>query len=162
VEICLGCEEVVISWGGQVIARHRRRFDETWALSPLHYLGLLKRKSGALERARPLAEWRESWPSSHEHLLRRWQERHGRDGGNREFVAALNLYLHYAAEDVEAAFALAVEHGVSDCQSLRAMVHNLREHEEPPRLCESMLPERCRTWHQPPDLSKYDRLMVTP
>ena len=51
-------DEVVISCGAEVIARHIRSYErEDFVFDPLHYLALLERKTGALDQAAPLAGW---------------------------------------------------------------------------------------------------------
>ena len=51
-------DEVVISCGAEVIARHRRSYDsEDLIFDPLHYLPLIEQKIGALDQAAPLAGW---------------------------------------------------------------------------------------------------------
>ena len=47
-------DEVVISCGAEVIARHRRSYDsEDLIFDPLHYLPLIEQKIGALDQAAP-------------------------------------------------------------------------------------------------------------
>ena len=59
-EVLIRCsvDEVVISCGAEVIARHRRSYDsEDLIFDPLHYLPLIEQKIGALDQAAPLAGW---------------------------------------------------------------------------------------------------------
>src|SRR5213080_4946754 len=52
-------EEVVLSCGSEVIARHPRSYErEDFVFDPLHYLALLERKIGALDQAAPRSEER--------------------------------------------------------------------------------------------------------
>ena len=54
-------DEVVISCGTEVIARHRRSYEhDDFVFNPLHYLALLEQKTGALDQAAPLAGWESS------------------------------------------------------------------------------------------------------
>ena len=54
-------DEVVISCGTDVIARHRRSYEhDDFVFNPLHYLALLEQKTGALDQAAPLAGWESS------------------------------------------------------------------------------------------------------
>ena len=49
-------DEVVISCGTEVIARHRRSYErDVFVFDPIHYLPLLECKTGALDQAAPLA-----------------------------------------------------------------------------------------------------------
>ena len=51
-------DEVVISCGAEVIARHARSYGrEEFIFNPLHYLALIERKTRALDQAAPLAGW---------------------------------------------------------------------------------------------------------
>ena len=46
-------DEVVISCGSGVIARHRRSYDrDDFVYDPIHYLPLLEQKTGALDLRR--------------------------------------------------------------------------------------------------------------
>ena len=48
-------DQVVISCGSEVIARHPRSYErDDFVFDPIHYLSLLERKTGALEQAAPL------------------------------------------------------------------------------------------------------------
>ena len=50
--------EVVISCGAEVIARHPRSYErDDFAFDPIHYLPLLERKTAALDQAAPLQGW---------------------------------------------------------------------------------------------------------
>ena len=51
-------DQVMISCGAEVIARHRRSYErEDLVFDPLHYLPLIERKIGALDQAAPLVGW---------------------------------------------------------------------------------------------------------
>ena len=51
-------DEVVISCGAEIIARHPRSYErEDFVFDPLHYLALLEQKIGALDQAAPLVGW---------------------------------------------------------------------------------------------------------
>ena len=51
-------DEVVVSCGADVIARHRRSYDrDDFVFDPIHYLPLLEHKTGAPDQAAPLAGW---------------------------------------------------------------------------------------------------------
>ena len=51
-------DEVVISCGSEVIARHPRSYErDDFVYNPIHYLPLLERKAGALDQAAPLQGW---------------------------------------------------------------------------------------------------------
>ena len=51
-------DQVVISCGTEVIARHIRSYErDDFVYHPTHYLPLLERKPGALDQAAPLHGW---------------------------------------------------------------------------------------------------------
>ena len=72
-------DEVVVSCGTDVIARHRRSYDrDDFVFDPIHYLPLLERKTGALDQAAPLAGW--DLPEEFGTLRRLLESRMGRRG----------------------------------------------------------------------------------
>ena len=79
--------EVVISCGAEVIARHPRSYErDDFVFDPLHYLPLLERKTAALDQAVPLQGW--DLPEEYRTLRRLLEARMGRRG-KREFVQVL-------------------------------------------------------------------------
>ena len=84
-----GIEELSITSGTTVIARHRRHWGkEHTSFDPLHYLALLERKPGAIDFARPLEDW--ELPGCFAVLRRRLEADLGH-GGTREFIKVLRL-----------------------------------------------------------------------
>lgn len=72
-----------------VLAEHTRIWEkEDIAFEPIHYLELLKRKPGALDHARPLAQW--DLPECFTRLRTR-MERDMESKGTREFIRVLCL-----------------------------------------------------------------------
>ena len=94
-------DEVVISCGAEVIARHRRSYDsEDLIFDPLHYLPLIEQKIGALDQAAPLAGW--DLPEAFITLRRLLEARMGK-AGKREYVQVLRLLETFRLEEVEGA-----------------------------------------------------------
>src|SRR5579863_9650472 len=90
-------DDVVISCGADVIARHVRSYErEDFVFDPLHYLALLERKIGALDQAAPLAGW--DLPEAFTILRRLLEARMGKQG-KREFVQVLRLREVFQIED---------------------------------------------------------------
>ena len=84
-----GIEEVAITSGTGVVARHVRCWDkEQTTYDPLHYLALLERKPGAIDYARPLEDWQ--LPGCFAVLRRRLEADLGHKG-TREFIKVLRL-----------------------------------------------------------------------
>jgi len=93
--------KVLICRKDQVIAEHPRLWDkENISFDPIHYLELLERKPGALDYARPLAEW--ELPRCFTHLQERLEEE-GRRAGTREFIQVLRLLEKHPVCKVECA-----------------------------------------------------------
>ena len=79
-------DQVVISCGTEVIARHPRSYErDDFVYDPIHYLPLLERKPGALDQAAPLQGW--DLPEEFGTLRRLLEARMGRRG-KREYVQA--------------------------------------------------------------------------
>jgi hypothetical protein len=84
-----GIEEVAITSGTEVVARHPRHWGkEHNTFDPIHYLALLERKPGAIDFARPLENW--ELPECFATLRRRLEADRG-DKGTREFIKVLRL-----------------------------------------------------------------------
>lgn len=84
-----------------LIAEHDRLWEkEAIAFQPIHYLELLERKPGALDHAKPLAEWR--LPECFEHFRGRLEEE-GQSRGTREFISVLRLLEKHPLARVEKA-----------------------------------------------------------
>jgi transposase len=61
-------------------------------LEPLHYLPLLVQRPGALNHAKPIRQWRSSWPAVYEQLLAQLQRRQPDGAGVRQFIKVLQLH----------------------------------------------------------------------
>ena len=119
-------DEVVISCGGEVIARHPRSYErDDFVYDPIHYLPLLEQKTGALDQAAPLQGW--GLPEEFGTLRRLLESRMGRRG-KREFVQVLRLMETFTQQEVQAA--------VQDALRLGAVKHLVlcRLEGRPPRL----------------------------
>ncbi len=69
VSIVLSLEQVKIYCFKKIVASHIRVFGSNkWQLDPVHYLELIKKRPLSFDSARPIKEWREKWPESHESL----------------------------------------------------------------------------------------------
>jgi transposase len=145
----------------QVIATHDRCYGRQQdILDPLHYLPLLRQRPGAFAHAIPLRQWREQWPPDFERLLTRFQARHPDGRGVREFLEVLYLHRRYPANLVADAITLAVSYGCSDAASVLALLHQLQENGQPPRVLDlADQPHLQAVADQPLDLQQYDRLL---
>ena len=94
-------DEVVISCGAEVIARHPRSYEqEDFIFDPIHYLPLLERKTGALDQAAPLVGW--ELPEEFAKLRRVLEARLGQQG-KREFVRVLRIMENFSDQEVHQA-----------------------------------------------------------
>ena len=70
--------------------------------------------------ARPIQEWRKSWPKHLEKLLDKLKDSRGETGGIKDFISILELYRkHETPSDVEAAVELALEYNVSSADGVK-------------------------------------------
>jgi DNA replication protein DnaC len=124
-------QEVVISCGAEVIARHPRSYErEDFVFNPLHYLGLLEHKIGALDQAAPLVGW--DLPGEFA-TLRRLIEARMAKRGKREFVQILRLLEVFRPEDVLAGVKEAIARGAIGFDAVKHLVL-CRIERRPPRL----------------------------
>jgi transposase len=141
-------DDVVITSGGDEIARHRRSYEAAdFVFDPLHYLALLEQKVGALDQAAPLQGW--SLPTEFATLRRlleaRLSQKNRCAAGKREYVQVLRL--------IET-FPLALVHGaVRDALRLGAISYDAVKHLA-----------LCRIERRPAklDLARYPHLAMTP
>jgi hypothetical protein len=123
--------EVVISCGAEIIARHPRSYErEDFVFNPLHYLALLEHKIGALDQAAALAGW--DLPEEFATLRRLIEARMGKHG-KREFVQILRLLEVFRAEDVLAGVREAIARGAIGFDAVKHLVL-CRIERRPPRL----------------------------
>ena len=123
--------EVVISCGSEVIARHRRSYErDDFVFDPLHYLPLLERKTGALDQAAPLAGW--ELPEEFGVLRRLLESRMGKQG-KREFVQVLRLMESFRKQEVHHAVRDALRLGAVSFDAVKHLVL-CRIDGRPPRL----------------------------
>ncbi len=86
VSVSLGADRILIHYKQQELASHKRLYgNNKWQLDPDHYLDLIYRKPGAFENARPILQWRSTWPECLEQLLRRFTESQGDTKGIKDF-----------------------------------------------------------------------------
>ena len=125
-------DEVVISCGTEVIARHPRSYDHgDFVFDPMHYLPLLEQKTGALDQAAPLAGW--DLPEEYGRLRRLQEARMGKPG-KREFVRVLRLLEDLRRDDeVHAAVRDAVSRGATGYDAVKHLLL-CRIEGRPPRL----------------------------
>jgi hypothetical protein len=156
VQVQMDIDRIELFHAGKRLATHPRVFgNNKWQLTPDHYLELIQQRPGAFQEARPIRQWRQTWPPVLERLLVRFQDSQGETAGIKDFVSVLLLYREHAAAEIQAAVALAVEHQISNSAGVRHIL--LHTHETPTPAPLSHWPATML-----PDLSVYGPLGVVP
>ena len=113
-------DQVVISCGSEVIAKHHRSYErDDFVYDPIHYLPLLERKPGALDQAAPLQSW--ELPEDFGTLRRLLESRMGRRG-KREFVQVLRLLETFSQQEVHSALKDALRLGALSFDAVKHLV----------------------------------------
>ena len=124
-------DEVVISCGSEIIARHPRSYErDDFVYNPIHYLPLLEQKAGALDQAAPLQ-------GDEFGTLRRLLESRMVRRGKREYVQVLRLLETFSMGEVHSAVRDALRLGAVSFDAVKHLVKHLvlcRLEGRPPRL----------------------------
>lgn len=146
----------------QAVAVHARSYGQHQdILEPLHYLPLLIQRPGALNHAKPIRQWRSSWPAVYEQLLAELQRRQPEGAGVRQFVKVLQLHQHHPAELVEQAVSQALAHHCPHFDGVQLCLRQLLQPEPSPvRLDLSEHPRLEAVGQQPLSLERYDQLLT--
>jgi transposase len=143
------------------LAVHPRCYDRQQdILDPLHYLPLLQRRPGALNHAKPIRQWRQSWPPVYEQLLAHLQQKWPEGRGVREFVAILHLHQDHAPQELAKAIELALSHHCAHADGVKLCLHQLQQ----PAADWSALdlsdhPHLAKVGHQALNVASYNRLL---
>src|SRR5262249_33158633 len=118
-------DAVRIAVGEGVVATHRRSWGrEGGVYDPVHYLGLLERKPGALDFAAPLAGW--ELPVCFGVLRRRLEAEFG-GPGTRQYIKVLRLLEWADLGELTRAVERALELGTADADAVRLVLEHRRE-----------------------------------
>jgi transposase len=116
-------DRVEIFIGAKRVATHERSYgNNKWILDPDHYLELIKQRPMAFNSARPIRQWRKSWPHALNTLLERFCRAQGETKGIKDFIGVLMFYRDYAAGEIEAAVELAIENNISASDGVRHLL----------------------------------------
>lgn len=130
-------------------------------LEPLHYLPLLAQRPGAFQHAKPLRQWRDSWPAVYERLLAELQQRQPDGTGVRQFIRVLQWHQHYPAELIEQAVTLALQYHCPHPDGVELCLRQLLQPEPVPLSLDlSHKPALQTVGQQPVALSAYDQLLT--
>jgi transposase len=148
--------------GTTLLARHPRSYAREQDLfEPLHYLPLLEQRPGAFDYARPMRQWRKTWPESYHQMLRVLREQWPEGGrGVQEFVRVLRLHEQYPAHQVQQAIEQALAYGCPHLDGVLHALHHLSA-EQPVRsgMDLSAHPHLQAIGSQPLDLHQYEQLL---
>jgi len=158
----VGAREIVICHRDRQIGRHERlhgRFGTSAQLD--HYLELLARKPGGLERSLPLAQAREQggWPACFDELWAALAGRYGASEAARQMVDVLMLVREHGPARVELAVRGTLAAGAIDGRAVAVLA---RRTEAPERRLQPLrdLDARLAAHDRPqPDLAGYDALI---
>lgn len=153
VKVLLSADRVEIFAGTKRLTTHERLYgNNKWSLKPDHYLELIQQRPMAFNNARPIRQWRQSWPDSLHLLLERFCETQGETKGIKDFITVLMFYRDYAAGEVEAAVDLAIENNISTSDG----VHHILVYTGSP---DNMIaPLTAWSSLPPPDVAAYGQL----
>jgi hypothetical protein len=158
----IGAREITISHAGAVVARHERlhgRFGTSAQLD--HYLELLQRKPGGLERSLPLAQQRDrgGWPAAFDELWAALTDRYGRSEAARQMVDVVLLSREHGPDQVALAVRGALTAGAHDGRAVAVLARRADTPQSGPALLSDLEPRLAAHARPVPDLSEYDRLI---
>ncbi len=120
VNVVLYVDRVEVFYGSRKIASHRRLYSNNkWSLLPEHYLELIQQRPQAFESARPIRQWRDSWPFCLERLLDRFCHKQGHTRGVKDFISVLMLYKDHDAGDIESAVETALTFNAGSSEAVK-------------------------------------------
>ena len=157
----IGAREITISHGGREVARHERlhgRFGTSALLD--HYLELLERKPGGLERSLALAQQRDrgAWPAAFDELWGALTDRYGRSEAARQMVDVLMLCREHGPDRVALAVRGALTAGAHDGRAVAVLAR--RADTAPPAPLLDLAPRLAAHARAVPDLADYDQLLA--
>lgn len=157
----VGASEIRIEHAGALVARHERLHGRFGTRAQLdHYLELLARKPGGLERSLPLAQERArgAWPGCFDELWAALADRYGASEAARQMVDVLMLVREHGPARVQLAVRGALAAGAIDGRAVAVLARRAEHTLPPPRL--DGLDARLQVHDRPdPDLADYDVLI---
>ena len=157
VTVRAGIDTVQIECDGQVIAEHRRDWGRhQQVFNWVHYLGVLERKPGALDFARPLKGL--SLPESFQ-VLRTRLEQADPQKGTAEFIRVLRFHEDFSFEELTEAVQAALRLPTIKAADIRVLLERGREDPATPLNLESR-PHLKTIQVARPDLKGYGELLA--
>jgi len=162
VEAAVGAREIVISHRGREVARHERLHGRSGTRASLdHYLELLARKPGGLQRSLALAQERDrgAWPACMDEFWQALAGRYDDSEAARQMVDVLMLAREHGPARVEFAVRSALVSGAIDGGAVAVLARQTGT-ARPAGLLED-LDARLVVHDRPePDLAGYDALIA--
>ncbi|MCP9492039.1 MAG: IS21 family transposase [Solirubrobacteraceae bacterium MAG38_C4-C5] len=162
VQAAVGAREIVISYRGREVARHERLHGRSQTRAVLdHYLELLARKPGGLQRSLALAQERDrgAWPDCMDELWAALAGRYGDSQAARQMVDVLLLAREHGPARLELAVRGALASGAIDGGAVAVLARQARAQTRPPSPVGD-LDARLAAHDRPePDLAGYDALI---
>jgi transposase len=162
VAVRVGAREVTISHAGTVVARHERlhgRFGVSATLD--HYLELLQRKPGGLERSLPLSQQRSlgRWPAAFDEFWAALELRYGRSEAARQMVDVLMLAREHGGDVVTLAVRGALAAGSHDGRAVAVLARRAGTVSLTPEPLADLGPRLAAHDRPEPDLADYNQLI---
>jgi hypothetical protein len=149
------------------LATHARCYERDQDVcEPQHYLALLEQRPGAFEHAKPIRQWRATWPAAYDELLGQLQSSQPGGAGVREFVRTLRVKLHasHPASQIEQAVKEALAHRCPSYDSVRLCLHQVQspDHPVPPLDLTQQPTLATSSWNgvHAADLQRYEALLT--
>jgi transposase len=158
----IGAGEIVISHQGREVARHERSHGRFAISAQLdHYLELLARKPGGLERSLALSQERDrgAWPACFDELWQALAGRYGASEAARQMVDVLVLVREHGPACVELAVRGTLAASAIDGRAVAVLARRTAAPDRPPQPLTD-LDARLAAHDRPePDLAGYDVLI---
>jgi transposase len=123
--VVLHVDRVEIFYANKRIASHNRLFSNNqWRLDPDHYLELIQQRPQAFYSARPIRQWRSSWPDCLERLLALFVKKQGETKGVKDFISVLMLYKEHDTKAIEIAVEKALDANTGSSDAVKHILIN--------------------------------------
>ena len=154
-------DHVEIISRGQVVARHRRRYDGGQELDPLHYLVTLGRRPAALDHSNVYRRW--DLPAVFGELRAKLEQRHGTSIGVRQYIRVLQLLADHPMKRVRRAIEDVRFEAALDDDRVRRRAEHLAARDTPRGDHDAIdIPDEFAQVEVPlPDLTKFDQFLTS-
>lgn len=158
----IGARDITISHAGREVARHQRLHGKFGTSAQLdHYLELLVRKPGGLERSLALAQERNrgAWPACFDELWAALTDRYGRSDAARQMVDVVLLCRDHGPDHVALAVRGALTAGAIDGRAVHVLARRAETAPTARAPLTDLQPRLARHERPVPDLADYDQLL---